>query len=145
MLRKLHRNDLNELSDRLNNLSKEDKDFFHPHGFEINDLEKLLTLDYDHYFVFEKDNRVVGYSMLRTFGKYKIPTFGGIIWKDFRGKGYGSELLIETLFLAKEIGFDKVKLKVYKNNEVAFNLYKKHDFQVIGEEGKQFWMEKNIS
>ena len=73
--------------------------------------------------------------MLRTFGKYNIPTFGGIIWKDFRGKGYGSELLKETLFLAKEIGFDKVKLKVYKNNEVAFNLYKKHDFKVIGEEG----------
>lgn len=144
MLRRLHKNDLKELSERLNNLSKKDKYFFHPHGFKLIDLEKLLILDYDYYFVLEKENELVGYSMLRTFGEYEIPTFGGIIWQDFRGKGYGSELLKETLFNAKEIGFHKVKLKVYKNNIVAFNLYKKHDFKIIGEENNQFWMEKNI-
>ena len=144
MLRRLRKDDLKELHSKLNNLSDQDKKFFHPHSFEMDDLKELLSLNYDYYFVEKVGESIVGYSFLRTFGKYEIPTFGGVVWQKYRGQGYGSKILEKTLDEAKKIGFKSVKLKVYEDNKVAFNLYKKHGFKKIGIEDKQIWMEKNL-
>lgn len=145
MIRKLEERDLPKLHERLSSLSQGDKEFFHPHPFTLTALRDLLGLTYDHYFVKEIDHTLIGYSMLRTFGKYEIPTFGGVIWEEYRGKGYGSVLLEDTLTEAKKIGFNLVKLKVYEQNMRAFNLYKKHGFTILGKEGDEIWMEKHIS
>jgi ribosomal protein S18 acetylase RimI-like enzyme len=145
MIRKMGEKDLQELHERLNGLSQKDKEFFHPHAFTMAALRQLLDLTYDSYFVKELHNILIGYSMLRTFGKYEIPTFGGVIWEEYRGRGHGSALLKDTLSEAKKLGFTIVKLKVYEHNMRAFNLYKKHGFTILGKEGDEIWMEKHLS
>lgn len=144
MLRKLQKSDIEELEKRLNNLSTEDKKLYHPHPFTKEALNNLITLDYDYYFVKILNGKIVGYSMLRTFGKFTIPTYGQVIWDEFRGKGLGSKILEETINEAKNLGFGLVKLKVYEQNDVAFNLYKKHGFEEIGTEGKEIWMQRDL-
>ena len=145
MIRKLEERDLPVLHERLNNLSQKDKEFFHPHPFTLTALRDLLDRPYDYYFVKEIDHTIIGYSMLRTFGKYEIPTFGGVIWDEYRGKDYGSELLNDTLSEARNLGFNLIKLKVYEHNTRALNLYKKHGFTILGKEGNEIWMERHLS
>ena len=46
-----------------------------------------------------------------------------------RGKGYSKQATIDTLLFGfKEIGLNKISLKVREGNEVAYNLYKKIGF-----------------
>ena len=144
MLKKLEKKDINILFKRLNELSDNDKKLYHPHPFTKEALFDLLIKDYDHYFVMLIEDELVGYSMLRTFNKYEIPTYGQVIWEEYRGKGYGSEILEETLKEAVDLGFNIVKLKVYPHNKTAYNLYIKHGFKEIGKEGNEIWMEKKL-
>lgn len=145
MLRELQEKDIDFLLEKLNSLSDEDKKMYHPHPFTPEVFFELLKKDYDYYFVLEKNGIIVGYSMLRTFNKYEIPTYGQIVWQEHRGKGYGSEILIETLKEAVKIGFNTIKLKVYQHNKVAYNLYIKHGFKEIGTENDEIWMGKMIN
>jgi len=144
MLRKLEEKDIDFLHEKLNSLSEEDKKLYHPHPFTKEAISKNFKKDYDYYFVLVKDDVIIGYSMLRTFNKYEIPTYGQVIWEEYRGKGYGSKILKETLVMAKKIGFKKVKLKVYPDNKVAYNLYLKNGFRKIGLEKNEIWMEKKV-
>lgn len=144
MLRKLQKCDFKELEKRLNELSDEDKKLYHPHPFTKEALEQLINFDYDFYFVKILKGKIVGYSMLRTFGKYAVPTYGQVIWEEFRGTGLGSQILEETINEAKNLGFGIIKLKVYEHNYVAHNLYKKHGFKKIGTEGKEIWMQLDL-
>lgn len=144
MLRKLQKSDIEELKKRLNELSDEDKKLYHPHPFTKETLENLINIDCDFYFVKILKGKIVGYSMLRTFGKYSAPTYGQVIWEEFRGKGLGSQILEETINEAKNLGFGIVKLKVYENNNLAYNLYKKHGFKKIGTEGDEIWMQRDL-
>jgi ribosomal protein S18 acetylase RimI-like enzyme len=145
MLRKLQEKDIDFLLEKLNSLSDEDKKLYHPHPFTRKTLLELLEKEYDSYFVLEKKGVIVGYSMLRTFGTFEIPTYGQVIWQEYRGKGYGSEILEKTLEEAVKIGFKTVKLKVYPNNKVGYQLYIKHGFKEIGTENDEIWMEKHLS
>lgn len=142
MIRKMKKKDINIIHGELNNLSDRDKCFFHPFEFTLENIRNLLELDYDNYYVAEIDNEIVGYSHLRTFGKYKIPTYGGVIWRRFRNKGYGTKMLEEVLEDAKRLNYESVKLKVYKDNNNALKLYRDYGFRIIGMEGKEWWMEK---
>lgn len=144
MLQPLSKNTIGQLLEQLQQISKEDESFFHPHPFTKEILEEVIKKKGDFYFLFYNNTHFIGYSFLRTFNKYPIPTYGGIIWEQYRGQGYGSKMLQETLEKAKELGFLSVKLKVYKTNTRAFSLYKKQGFEVIGEEGEQLWMEKQL-
>jgi ribosomal protein S18 acetylase RimI-like enzyme len=144
MIRPLDQKDLPEVLKRFKDLSDEDKIWYHPHPFTMDALKQLLTEKGNYFFVKEHKGLLIGYSMLRTFNKYLIPTYGGIIWEPYRGKGYGAELLDETLAQAKHLGFTTVKLKVFKTNKRAFQLYQEHGFSVIGEEGPEWWMEKTL-
>ena len=87
---------------------------------------------------------MIGYSMLRTFGVYDNPTFGGIIHEHYRGRGYGKKLLKETLKKAKELNFEKVLLKVEEENIKAVNLYKKVGFRIKTIDNNEIWMEMEI-
>jgi len=144
MLRQLSRKDIPVLLKELQHLSDDVKHQFHPHPFTNEALQAARTAQGDYHYVFVNDDYILGYSFLRTFNKYPIPTYGGVIWKQYRGKGFGSIMLDETLDKARELGFSTVKLKVYKTNNRAFQLYKKHGFTIIDEEGSEWWMQKTL-
>ena len=126
--RNVNKDDVEELSRLLNDLTEEAKYFFHPHPFDKKTLTDICSTDKDHYFVMTLNSKIVGYSMLRLFG-YEIPSFGCCIRTGHEGKGYGFLITKLTIEKAKELGYEKVILKVYKNNIKAYNLYKKIGFQ----------------
>jgi len=140
LFRRLEEKDIYELYKMLNSC-KDNGEYFRPHSFEKLKLKKLLREKLNHYFVLIINDKIIGYSMLRTFGIFPHPTFGGIIHKDHRGVGFGHSLLIHTLEKAKELNFEKVLLKVDEDNIIAINLYKKVGFKEIQKESNQYWME----
>jgi len=122
MLKKLKEEDIPELYRELQGLSEEDKDFFHPHSFDKKTLHGLLD-DGENYYIFTDDDENIGFGFLRTFNKYKIPTLGCIIWERHREKGHGYILTKALIRKGKELGYKKIKLKVYSNNYKAILLY----------------------
>ncbi|KYK23666.1 hypothetical protein AYK24_07235 [Thermoplasmatales archaeon SG8-52-4] len=131
IFRSLIQKDIEEILEMLNNLSRKNKEFFHPHKFNIETLIDNLNSN-DHYFVLILENKIIGYSFLRLFG-YKIPSFGCCIRKGYENKGYGALLTRWTINKAKDFGYSKVILKTYKENTSAQKIYKKIGFKIIGE------------
>lgn len=143
--RPVKKNDFDELYELLNGLTNDAKIFFHPHSFDKKSITEIYTSGNDHYFVMILDGKIIGYSMLRLFG-YKIPSFGCCIRSGYGGKGYGSMLTRWTIEKAKELGYEKVILKVHKDNAFAFQMYKTVGFTITGEipEKNEIKMEKQL-
>lgn len=130
VFRDFKKSDVDEVYTLLNSLSKESKKFFHPHPFDKKSLEGNCNSNSDHYYVMTYKNKIIGYSFLRLFG-YEIPSYGGCIHEKYQGQGFGKKLTDYTVEKAKELGYKKIILKVYKNNSAAFNVYKKVGFEII--------------
>ncbi|MEM0136432.1 MAG: GNAT family N-acetyltransferase, partial [Thermoplasmatales archaeon] len=69
------------------------------------------------------------------WGKYGDQTSSPWIWdfiiyKNYRGKGYGKEALIALDKELKERGKKKVSLQVFGHNSVAINLYQKLGYKI---------------
>ncbi len=117
-----------------------------------NDLDKVLEIEkqsfvnpvsknklikeisYNHlarYYIMLLDDIIIGY-----FGMWIISSEGHIlniaIDPKYRGKGYGNDLLIELIKIAKENLVNKLTLEVRETNDPAKNLYKKYNFKVLG-------------
>ncbi len=143
MLVKLTEKYTEALSKELQKLSKQDREFFCPHEFDIKSVRSLINEKGNHYYAYLDDSgNFVGYGMLRTLGKYKIPTLGCAVWQLYRGKKHGNKLVKELLDKAQELGYQKVKLKVHQENTIALQSYIKAGFEKTGLiEGKNIWME----
>jgi RimJ/RimL family protein N-acetyltransferase len=143
--RPINENDTDEIYELLNELTDQAKYFFHPHLFDKKTIEAICISKKDHYFVMTMNGNIIGYSMLRLFG-YEIPSFGCCIRTGYIGKGYGLMLTSWTVETAKELGYKKVILKVHNENTIAFQMYKKIGFTVVGEipEKHEIKMEKPL-
>lgn len=138
-----------KLLKKLLELSQTDKEFFHPHEFNFESVMNLSEEEGNHYYIYlDKHGAFAGYGMLRTFGKYEIPTLGCVIWQEYRGHGHGKKLVEELIDKAFTLKYEKIKLKVHPENRSAYNLYKKAGFIPIGKtENGLLWMEygeKNV-
>jgi RimJ/RimL family protein N-acetyltransferase len=144
IFRFFEKKDVKEVLDLLSSLSKKNKEFFHPHAFDEKTLLENLNSD-DHYFVLILDGLIIGYSFLRLFG-YKIPSFGCCIRKSFENEGYGTIITDFTIKKAKELGYNKIILKTYKENTIAKKIYNKIGFKITGEteDKKQYKMELEL-
>lgn len=109
-----------------------------------NDSRIPLTID-DMYFdeiqnyyfddgaiLVKRDNNYIGYGqIINTRG---IPTIVNVgILEEYRGRGYGKDLMLYLLNLLKLKGFEDVNLKVDSNNHIALNLYNSLGFNVLKE------------
>lgn len=126
-IRKTKLKDIDLLYNLLNNLSDISKQFFHPHPFDKQTITDICNSKKDHYFVMLLKNILIGYSFLRLFN-HEVPSFGCCIDSTYENKGYGKYLTIWTLKTAKELGYSKVILKVYKQNKIALDMYTKIGF-----------------
>lgn len=103
----------------------------------VNPVSKnklIKEISYNHlarYYIMLLDDIIIGY-----FGMWIISDEGHIlniaIDPKYRGKGYGNNLLIELIKIAKENLVNKLTLEVRETNEPAKNLYKKYQFKVLG-------------
>ena len=86
---------------------------------------KLVCSKHETQVTFKVGRKVVGVCAVDHYGtKDFIRDF--VIFKEFRGKGYGSmafDILLKSAIKAKEIGLD-----VYRDNISAVNIYLKAGF-----------------
>lgn len=146
VFRRVKKSDINELYHLLNGLPADVRKFFHPHPFDLKTITELCSTKKDHYFVMEQNDTIIGYSFLRLFG-YETPSYGCCIRNEYQRMGYGAVLTRETMKKAKELGYHRVILKVYKENIAAFKTYENIGFKIVGEtdDKRQYKMEINLS
>lgn len=107
-------------------ISKKDFNFFYESDVEgISDNEKNTS---SCTYVMEIDNTLIGKSRLDI-----IDNIGGIygleVLPNYRGKGYGRELLVLSIRELKENNAKLITLQVETNNKNALNLYKSCGFK----------------
>jgi len=82
-------------------------------------------------------NELVGYIFIKTNKREK--GFISPLWvsKKYRNRGVGKKLLKDAIDK-----YNAIDLVVKKNNKIAFNLYKKYGFVVIGDgnNNNEYWM-----
>ncbi len=98
----------------------------------------------DYCLVAETDGKVVGAVWTRIMDDYghvddDIPSFAIALYKDYRGKGMGTELMKRMLELLKIQGYKKVSLAVQKAN-YAVRMYETVGFQIIDENAEEYIM-----
>lgn len=80
------------------------------------------------------NNKLAGYIFVKD-KEEKGFIFDVTVEKEYRGRGLSHDLVDHAV--KKYGGRD---LTVDKSNEIAIHLYKKHDFVVFKDLGKQYWM-----
>ena len=95
-------------------------------------------------FIFEVEGQKVGMFKLvpLTHRTKHIAYLGGVgIDPQFAGKGFGQQMMLEMLDLAKQKGLLRVELSTATINEKAIHLYEKMGFQKEGVLRKYCFME----
>lgn len=102
----------------------------------------------DYGFVLSADGNLVGAAWTRLLkGENKgygfvddsTPELSMAIEQDFRGKGYGQELVKRLIEKLQEQGYTQLSLSVDKRSR-AFNLYQRLGFSVVREEETAYTM-----
>ena len=96
----------------------------------------------DHCIVADDNGRVVGTVWTRIMNDYghvddETPSFAISLYKEYRGKGIGTELMRRMLDLLKDQGYKKASLAVQKAN-YATRMYKAVGFQTVDENDEEF-------
>ncbi len=99
----------------------------------------------DHCIVADDDGRVIGAVWTRIMNDYghvddDTPSFAISLYKEYRGRGIGTQLMEQMLKLLKENGYKKASLAVQKAN-YAVSMYKKVGFKIIDRNTEEYIME----
>jgi RimJ/RimL family protein N-acetyltransferase len=85
-----------------------------------------------YWFQFHVDGKRVGQYKLSDiqnvyYGAYALLT-NFVILNEYRGRGYGHDMMADILRYAKRMGYPKIKLDVSPNNIPALRVYRKAGF-----------------
>ena len=100
----------------------------HPNYKIINDLEEIINNDLNYFYVYEKDNMVVGFiHYTKLYNSVDLVDI--IVSEEYQNQMIGSTLID---FMITNLSADnKIYLEVNTNNKKAINLYQKFGFKVI--------------
>ena len=98
----------------------------------------------DNCLVAEEDGKVVGAVWTRIMNDYghvddETRSFAVSLYKEYRGKGFGTKMMRQMLGLLKEQGYKKASLAVQKAN-YAVRMYEKVGFKIIDENDEEYIM-----
>ncbi len=98
----------------------------------------------DNCFVAEENGKVVGAVWTRIMNDYghvddDTPSFAISLYKEYRGRGIGTELMRRMLGLLKEQGYKKASLAVQKAN-YAVRMYEAVGFRTVDENDAEYIM-----
>lgn len=97
------------------------------------------------YCIVAADNcRVVGAAWTRIMNDYghvddDTPSFAISLYKEYRGKGFGTKMMVRMLEILREKGYQKASLAVQKAN-YAVEMYKKVGFKIVAENSEEYIM-----
>lgn len=103
---------------------------------------------HDIALVAEVQEKVVGTVWARIMNDYghidnDTQSLAMSIYKEYRGRGIGTKLLNQLLFMLKTNGYSKISLSVQKDN-YAVKMYKKAGFKVVNENSEEYIMVVNL-
>lgn len=95
-------------------------------------------------FLAEVDGKVAGAVWVRVMEDYGhledgVPSFAISLYKEYRGKGIGTELMNRMLQELEGRGYEKASLAVQKAN-YAVRMYQKVGFEIVGENEEEYLM-----
>ena len=98
----------------------------------------------DYSIVADDNGRVIGAVWTRIMNDYghvddDTPSFAISLYKEYRGRGLGTEMMIEMLALLKENGYNRASLAVQKAN-YAVRMYEKVGFKIMDENAEEYIM-----
>ena len=98
----------------------------------------------DHCLVTEMDGNVVGAVWTRIMNDYghvddNTPSFAISLYKEYRGKGIGTEMMRKMLELLKSQGWKRASLAVQKAN-YAVRMYETVGFRTVDENAEEYIM-----
>lgn len=98
----------------------------------------------DHCLVADFGGKVVGAVWTRIMNDYghvddETPSFAISLYKEYRGLGIGSQLMVKMLELLKWQGYKRASLAVQKAN-YAVKMYKAIGFETVEENDEEFIM-----
>ena len=98
----------------------------------------------DHCLVAEEDGCVVGAVWTRIMKDYghvddATPSFAISLYKEYRGRGFGTRLMREMLELLRKNGYTRASLAVQKAN-YAVRMYEKVGFHTIDQNEEEYIM-----
>lgn len=102
----------------------------------------------DDCLVAEVDGQLVGAVWTRIINDYghvddQTPSLAISLFKDYRGHGLGTALMLEMFKELKAKGFNQVSLSVQKANP-ALNLYRKLGFTSLSDKEEDYIMVKDL-
>ena len=98
----------------------------------------------DFCMVAEDDGRIVGAVWTRLMKDYgyvddETPSFAISLYREYRGKGIGTKLMLAMLEKLQENGFKRASLAVQKANYAA-RMYEKVGFRTVSENEEEYIM-----
>ena len=98
----------------------------------------------DNCLVAESDGKVIGAVWTRIMNDYghvddETPSFAISLYKPYRGKGIGTELIRRMLEVLKSQGYRQASLAVQKAN-YAVRMYEKTGFRTVSENEEEYIM-----
>ena len=90
------------------------------------------------------DGKIVGAVWTRIMDDYghiddDTPSFAISLYKEYRGRGIGTEMMREMLVRLRQAGYSRASLAVQKAN-YAVRMYKKVGFEIVGENEEEYIM-----
>lgn len=106
--------------------------------------ENFGSKDADNCIVADDDGKVVGAVWTRIMNDYghvddDTPSFAISLYKEYRGRGIGTQMMKEMLELLRSQGYGKASLAVQKEN-YAVRMYKKVGFETVDENEEEYIM-----
>ena len=107
-------------------------------------VENFGTRRGDFALCAECDGRIVGAVWTRIMEDYghiddDTPSFAISLYKEYRGQGIGTELMMKMLEVLKNAGFSRASLAVQKAN-YAVKMYRKVGFKIVDENEEEYIM-----
>ena len=98
----------------------------------------------DFCMVAEEDGRIVGAAWTRLMKDYgyvddETPSFAISLYREYRGQGIGTKLMLAMLAKLRAKGFDRASLAVQKAN-YAVRMYEKVGFHTVSENAEEYIM-----
>ena len=87
--------------------------------------------------VLEDKEKLVGFAIMAISSEESHLLNIGVN-KDFRGSGFGEQILKKMIIAAEVMGSKKIILEVRVSNKIAYRLYEKLGFHEIGERKKYY-------
>lgn len=93
-------------------------------------LRQLFDVHNDCCLVAERSSGLVGYALSApTLNRETGWLLALAVSNEFRGRGYGRRLLLESVKMLRDHGIHRLQLTVYPDNVAAVSLYLKEGFQ----------------